>query len=179
MEKDDQMREEVLCQGQDELEKVKAELAEMKDKYLRILAEGENTRKRMLKEKQEMTRFAVENVIAEILSPIDNLDNALKFANQMSEETKNWALGFQMILSQFKDVLNEHGVVAFHSEGNFFDPHMHEAVEVKETADHPEGMILKEFLKGYKCGDRTVRPARVLVAKALKKEEASSTESQE
>ncbi len=70
------------------------ELKEYKDKYLRLLAEIDNTRKRMQKEKQEMTRFAVENVIAEILGPIDNLENALQFTEQMSEEMRNWAQGF-------------------------------------------------------------------------------------
>jgi molecular chaperone GrpE len=154
-----------------EMEKLQAELEEARDKYLRVLAESENARKRLIKEKQEMTRFAVENIIAEILLPIDNLENALKFTGQMSEETKNWAVGFNMILSQFKDVLNEHGVVAFHSEGNFYDAHMHEAVEVEETDEHPEGTIIKEFLKGYKCGDRTLRPARVKVARAPKQDQ--------
>src|SRR5579885_2984879 len=96
------------------------ELKDCKDKYLRLLAEMENARKRLQKEKQEMTRFAIENVISEILGPMDNLENALGFTKQMSEETKNWAMGFQMILSQFKDVLNNHGIAPFSSEGTFF-----------------------------------------------------------
>src|SRR5580698_1526223 len=91
------------------------ELKEYKEKYLRLLADVDNTRKRMQKEKQEMTRFAVENVISEILGPIDNLENALQFTQHMSEETRNWAQGFTMILGQFKDVLSNHGVTAFHS----------------------------------------------------------------
>lgn len=136
------------------------------DKYFRLLAEMENSRKRMQKEKHEMTRFAIENVIAEILLPIDTLENALGFTEQMSEETKNWAKGFEMILSQFKEVLSNHNISAFHSMGQLFDPHKHEAVEVEETLDHPEGTILHEFLKGYQSGDRILRAARVKVAKA-------------
>jgi molecular chaperone GrpE len=152
------------------------ELKECKDKYLRTLAEMENTRKRMLKEKQESTRFAVENILAELLPPLDNLENALGFVQNMSEETRKWATGFQMILAQFKDVLNNHGVAAFQSVGTLFDPHKHQAVEIEETKEKPEGMILQEFVKGYKCGERTIRPARVKVAKApsLQKEEKAT-----
>lgn len=140
---------------------------EYKDKYLRLLADVENTRKRMQKEKVEATRFAVENVMSDILLPIDNLENALKFTDQMSDETRNWALGFQMILAQFKEALHEQGVVAFESVGTLFNPHLHEAVEMEATDAFPQGTILEEFMRGYKCGDRTVRPARVKVAKPL------------
>lgn len=142
------------------------ELKEYKDKYLRLLAEMENTRKRMQKEKQETSRFSVENVISEFLSPLDNFENALGFAENMSGEVRNWALGFNMILNQFKEVLNSHGVSAFKSEGTPFDPHKHEAVETEETDKAPEGTVLQEFVRGYKSGDRTIRPARVKVAKA-------------
>lgn len=142
------------------------EVVDYKDKYLRSLAETENLRKRMQKEKQDMTRFAVENVIAEILNPIDNLENALKCTTHLSDELRNWAQGFQMILGQFKEVLSNHGVISFHSEGALFDPHLHHAIEIEETETHPAGMILQEFVKGYKSGDRTLRPARVKVAKA-------------
>lgn len=141
------------------------ELKEAKDKYVRSLAEMENTRKRMLKEKQDTTRFVIEDVIGEFLSPIDNLENALAYTDKMSEETRNWARGFQMILDQFKEVLSSHGVTSFTSKGTHFDPHRHEAVETEETDTVPEGTILKEFVRGYKSGDRTIRPARVQVAK--------------
>ena len=122
-------------------------------------------RKRMQKEKQETLRYCYENCIAEFLAPLDNLENALRFTEQASSEVKNWAMGFQMILTQFKEVLHNHGVVAFHSEGNTFDPHCHEAVEISETDEHAEGTVLKEFTKGYKSASRTIRPARVKVAK--------------
>ena len=146
-------------------EVVPEEEEDFKSKYLRLLAEMENTRKRMQKERQEMTRFAIENVLSELLAPMDTFENALGFAEQMSEETRNWATGFQMILSQFKDLLHGHGVVAFSAMGEQFDPHRHDAVEVEETSEHAEGAILQEFVKGYKSGDRILRAARVKVAK--------------
>jgi molecular chaperone GrpE len=141
------------------------ELKECRDKYLRLLAEMENTRKRMQKEKHETTRFAIENMIADFLIPMDNLENALGFAQKMSEETRNWAMGFQMILGQFKEVLSNNGIAPFTSVGTLFDPHKHEAVETEETTEMPEGTIIQEFIRGYKCGDRIIRPARVKVAK--------------
>jgi molecular chaperone GrpE len=70
-----------------------------------------------------------------------------------------------MILSQFRDVLNDHGITAFSSHGEQFDPQKHEAVEAEETLEHDEGKILHEFTKGYKSKERTIRPARVKVAK--------------
>lgn len=144
---------------------IEEELKECKDKNLRQLAEMENMRKRLQKEKLEMTRFSIENLITEFLIPMDNLENALKFTGQMSEETRQWAMGFQMILTQFKDILSGHGVVAFDSEGTQFDPHKHQAIEIEETDDQPEGLILKEFVRGYRSGERTIRPARVKIAK--------------
>jgi molecular chaperone GrpE len=136
-----------------------------KDKYLRMLAETENTRKRLQKEKHETIRFAIENTICEFLPALDNFETALKFSQSSSEEVKNWATGFQMILAQFRDVMHNHGVVAFHSEGNLFDPHFHEAMEIVEINQHPDGTILEEYAKGYKSQQRTIRPAKVKVAK--------------
>ncbi len=137
---------------------------EYKDKYLRLLAEMDNMRKRMQKEKQDMTRFAIDNVMGEMLGPIDNLENALQFTQHLSEEMRNWAQGFQMILGQFKEVLSNHGITHFKSEGMRFDPHLHHAIEKEETDEKPEGTILKEYVKGYRHGERVVRPAQVKVA---------------
>lgn len=135
------------------------------EKYVRSIAEMENMRKRMQREKQEMVRFGIENAIAEFLPTIDNFENALRHADAATGEIKSWATGFQMILAQFKEVLHNHGIAAFHSEGNPFDPTYHEAVEIVETEEHPEGTILQEFTKGYKSPTRVIRPARVKVAK--------------
>lgn len=147
-------------------QKEPVEPIDYKQKYLMALAELENTRKRMQKEKQEMIQFAIENAISEFFPSVDNFENALSFADQNSEEVKKWATGFQMILTQFKDVLHNHGIVAYHSVGNLFDPHFHEAVEVSETDEAPDGTILEEYNKGYKSSLRTLRAARVRVARA-------------
>lgn len=161
------MNEEKTSSSKKEKKKdLQKELKEYQDKYLLLLADLENARKRMQKEKQETIRFAIENTICDFLPALDNFENALKFSEKSSEEIQKWAQGFQMILSQFRDILHNNGIVAYHSEGNLFDPHFHEAMEVVETTEHPEGLILEEFAKGYKSGTRTLRAARVKVAKS-------------
>lgn len=152
----------------------KVEEADWKDKYFRTLAEMENMRKRMQKERQEMARFGIENAITEFLPAIDNFENALRLADNAGDDVKNWAIGFKMILSQCKEVLHNHGIVSFHSEGNTFNAQLHEAVEMIETTAYPDGMILQEFTKGYKSASRTVRPARVKVAKHPQNTEISA-----
>lgn len=153
------------------------ELLEYKEKYLRALADTENLRKRSYKELKEATQFATENTISEFLPLIDNFENALKFSKQASDEVQQWAMGFQMILTQIRDILHDHGIIAFHSEGNLFDPHLHEVLEIVETDQYPEGTIIEEFSKGFKCGSRILRPARVKIAKKIEtKEEESLTD---
>ncbi|MFJ1509109.1 nucleotide exchange factor GrpE [Chlamydia crocodili] len=151
---------------QQEIATLKAELKEKNDKYLMVLAESENARKRMQKERQEMMQYAVENALIDFLVPIESMEKALGFASQMSDEVKNWALGFNMILQQFKQVFEEKGIVEYSSVGQKFNPFLHEAVETEETTKVPEGTIMEEFSKGYKIGDRPIRVAKVKVAKA-------------
>ncbi len=154
----------------EQLSKATEEASEFKDKYYRTLAELENTRKRLQKEKQEMTQFAAQNVITEFLKPLDEMSKALSFTGQMSEETRNWAMGFEMLMGHFHDVLTYHNVFPFDSLGKTFDPHLHEAIEMVETDEKPDGTIVEELIKGYKCGERVLRPARVKVAKAPQQE---------
>lgn len=149
----------------DPLEQSRQETAEYKDKYLRLLAESENMRKRLTKEKQEMMAYALQEVLAEFLGPIDHMENALSYTEQMSDEVKHWSLGFQMILTQFKDVLSNHGAKSFISKDKHFDPHLHEAVEMFESEDIAPGIVVEEFVKGYKMGEKVLRPARVKVSK--------------
>jgi len=152
---------------EDEQELLKQELQECKDKYLRVLAESENARKRLIKERQEMVQFSMQNLICEFLGPIDQMEKALKYADKMSDEVKMWSTGFQMILTHFLDVLASNNVYKVEALGRAFDPHLHDAVEMIPTADHPAGIVLEECSHGYKMGERLIRPARVKVSKAL------------
>lgn len=160
--------------AQEQNERLQKELAEYKDKYVRALADLENTKRRMQTEKQEMIAFAVKDMLAEFLNPLDQFENALAFTDNLSEELQNWAQGFKMILTQFKEVLADQGIRVFDSVGQPFNPHFHEAVDTEETNEVPENTILKERTKGYKQGDKVIRHAHVIVAKkpAEKLEEA-------
>lgn len=149
-----------------ELEELKHAAQDYKDKYLRILAESENARKRLIKEKQEMIQYSLQNIICEMLGPIDHMESALKHTENASEGVKQWSIGFQMILAQFKDVLLANNVHSFTSVGKAFDPHLHEAVEMVVTQEHPAGIVVEESVQGYKMGDRVIRPARVKVSKS-------------
>jgi molecular chaperone GrpE len=150
-----------------ELETLKKDCNDYKDKYLRLLAEMENTRKRLQKERQELIQYALQNVIVDFLNPIDHMENALNYTDQMPDQVKHWAIGFKMILEQFKDVLVGQGVQSFKSLGTEFNPHSHEAVEMIETDEQPSGTVVEESIKGYKMGDKIIRPARVKVAKPI------------
>ncbi len=149
---------------EEEIARLKAEASEYKDKYLRALAEIENTRKRLSKEKLESQSFAVQNIVADLLQPIDHFEQALKHAESTNKEIAHWAFGFELILNQLRSILADHGAVPYDSKGMIFDPHLHEAVETEERADVPEGTIIEEFQKGYKLAGRTIRAARVKVA---------------
>lgn len=156
-----------------ELEQLRNEAREYKEKYLRVLAESENARKRLQKEREEMIQYALQNLICDFLMPIDQMENALNHTGKMSDEVRNWSVGFQMILSHFKDVLSNNNVHGFTSVGKAFDPHIHEAIEMVETNEHPENIVVEENVRGYKMGDKIIRPARVKVSKLPKGEEAS------
>jgi len=162
--------EETSSPEADELAQARAETAEFKDKYFRALAEMENARKRLQKEKQETSQYAIQNIVCEFLIPIDHFENALGFTDNMSEEVKHWALGFEMILTQLKDVLAANGIQPIEAQGKYFDPHLHEAVENVETNDIPADIVVEVFTRGYRMGERTIRPARVKVAKSIKNE---------
>lgn len=139
-----------------------------KDKYLRLLAETENMRKRMSREKQDSVKYSLDNIVCDFLIPLDNLENALKYTkgDSVSPEVKNWAFGFEMIVNQFKEALSQHGVTAFESVGQAFDPLKHQALETIES-EGPSDIVLEECLKGYKREDRIIRPARVKVSKQI------------
>lgn len=160
----DQIPQEQPSETANDLTVLMAELDDYKNRLKYALAEMENMRKRLVHDKQEMIQFAVENVILDFLEPIDNLENALGFSDKMSEETRSWAVGFQMILAQFKNVLNRLGVTPLHCVGRTFDSNLHHAVETEQTDEAAPNTIIAELMKGYSHKGRTLRHAKVKVA---------------
>ena len=143
----------------DQLEKTEADLAAANDKYLRMIAEYDNFRKRSAKEKEGAYADAYSDALSAILPVIDNLERALMFS-----EGEALTEGVKMTLKQFEDALSRLGVEAFGARGDAFDPHFHNAVMQVEDAELEAGTIAEVFQKGYKKGDKIIRDAMVKVA---------------
>ena len=139
-----------------ELENVKKESAELKDLAQRIQADFDNYRKRIARENEMREKYGCEPLIIRILDVIDTLERAI------SHEKGDFRTGLEMIKSQIETVLSEFGVEGFESEGERFDPNLHEAIA---TGEGEEGIILEEYQKGYRLHDRVIRHAKVKVAR--------------
>ena len=149
-----------------QLQEQQKKASEFKDKYYRALADMENMRKRLSTEKFEMISFAKEGIIKDFLQPLDQLQKALSFTDNLSDELKNWAMGFKMISDQFMQILEQNDVRPFESLGHKFDPHLHEAIATVACDDKKEGTILEVIQTGYKNEDKILRVAQVKVAKS-------------
>lgn len=140
------------------------EIAELKDKYLRTLADSENARKRIRQQSDETIRLQKEGVLREMLPIIDNLERAVAAARGGGND-KSIAEGVEMVLRSIFDFLKAHGVNPINAVGQPFDPVKHEAIEHVESSRHPPNTVVDEYHRGYLIGDRMLRPARVAVAK--------------
>ncbi len=158
-----------------EEEKAAAELGQWKDKAIRAIAELENYRKRMAREKAESIRFGNQNLLSALLPVIDNFNMGMMAAEQDSGSMIY--MGMQMVQKQMNDFLTEQGVneVAI-SKGDAFDPNLHEAMSQEESDEVADGSIIRVMRKGYKIGDRLLRPANVVVSGKEKEEEPEQTE---
>ncbi len=143
------------------------ELAELKDRYLRALAENENARKRIRQQSEETIRLQRENLLRELLPVVDNLERAVDAARD-GGNGKPIVEGVEMVLRSLLDLLKTHGVTQLTSVGQPFDPQRHEAVDQIESSQHPPNTVVNEFHRGYQIGDRLLRPARVAVAKGAR-----------
>ena len=142
-----------------QLAKAEADLAAEKDKYLRMVAEYDNFRRRSVKEREASYADAYGDLLAAILPVIDNLERALSFA-----EGEALTEGVRMTLKQFEDALARLGVEAFGAKGETFDPRFHNAIMREDNPDLPENTVSEVFQRGYKKGDRVLRDAMVKVA---------------
>jgi molecular chaperone GrpE len=140
------------------------EIAELKDKYLRTLADSENARKRIRQQSEESVRIQREAILRDLLPIIDNLERALAAARE-GTDTKTIVDGVEMTVRALIDFLRAQGVTPVQSVGQAFDPKRHEAVDHVASDAHPPNTVVDEFHRGYLIGDRTLRPARVSVAK--------------
>lgn len=140
--------------------------ADYKDKWLRTAAEFENSKKRWLKERQDIIDFANEELLRELLVVLDNLENAL--LNLREADTKILE-GIELIYRDMKKVMEKFGLREVkEKKGDDFNPHFHEAVMHLEDEEIPEGKIIEVIRKGYLLKDRLLRAALVKVSKGKK-----------
>lgn len=143
-----------------EIEALKAQLAEEKEKYLRLDAEYYNFRTRSAKEKADAYDSALIDTVTEVLSVVDNFERAL--AAQTEDE--NFKKGVEMIFKQYLAILEKLGVTEIEAEGKPFDPNLHNAVSQIEDENLGENTVAKVFQKGYMLGKKVIRHAMVIVA---------------
>ncbi|HTB21662.1 MAG TPA: nucleotide exchange factor GrpE [bacterium] len=145
-------------------------LAEAQDKYVRTLAETENFKKRVARERVEERAFAAQEVVQSFLPVVDNLERALAAAKAAADPSPDSPLsqlekGVDLVLRQFEDALKRQGVVAVEAPlGKAFDPNLHQPLVQEPDPAHEEGVVLEVLQKGWRLGDRLLRPAMVKVA---------------
>lgn len=134
------------------------------DRLLRKSAEFDNFRKRVERDRKEMIEWAAADVIGDLLTIVDDFDRAL--AADAPPEAQPYKAGLELIQRQLAELLKKRGVSPVEALGADFDPHLHQAVAYEEVAGAREGEVVGVMAKGYKLGDRLLRPALVKVAKA-------------
>ena len=144
-----------------ELQKLKAERDALLDRLARAQAEFENARRRAAKEQQDFRDFATADSIKSLLPVIDSFERAL----QVKSEPGDFRNGIELIYKQMQDTLAKLGVRPVPAQGEPFDPHYHEAIEMVETTEVPDHHVIEELQRGYKFKDRLLRPAMVRVAR--------------
>jgi molecular chaperone GrpE len=134
------------------------------DRLLRKTAEFDNFRKRVERDRRDMIEWASADLLTELLPVVDDFDRAL--AAEAPPEAQAYKAGLELIQRQLAEVLKKRGVTAIDAMGADFDPHQHQAVAYEEVDGAREGEVVGVMARGYKLGDRLLRPALVRVAKA-------------
>jgi molecular chaperone GrpE len=150
-----------------EIDKVRAEAVENRDRYLRAVAELDNFRKRTVKMRSETRDDTLRDVLLQIGPMLDNFRRAL---GQETEDVASFRQGIEIIFKQFNDILSGYGLIEIQADGQPFDPNLHEALAQVPSAEHPPGTVMQEMEKGYMLNDRVVRPTRVVVSTAMEDE---------
>ena len=158
----DQVAEELTPEA--EIERLKAALATEADRRLRGLAEVENLKKRLIKEKEDFQKYATESLIADLLPVLDHLDMALTHGREI-EACKDFMVGVEMTRKAFVDILSHHGVVEFGQVGDPFSPETHEAIGMMSEPILPADSVGRVMQRGYMLRGRLLRPAKVVVNK--------------
>ena len=142
-----------------EVEQLQKQNTELKDKYIRLVAEFENFKKRTFKEKLEMMKSAAQDTMSALLPVLDDFDRAANSPEGLNE-------GVVLIHNKFKGILENKGLQPMESNGEVFDPELHEAVtEIPAPTDDLKGKIVDTIEKGYSLNDKIIRHAKVVIGK--------------
>lgn len=158
--KENEIKEDEALEKDSEAEKIKKDLENTKNLLLRTAAEYDNFRKRSEREKDAIYSSAVSSAVKNILPLADSLDAAIKAAENESEEYKK---GIELLANQMQKALDSLDVEAFGSIGDDFDPNLHHAISHSESDEEKQNFVSLVFQKGYKIGDKIIRPAMVQV----------------
>jgi molecular chaperone GrpE len=158
---------------QAELEKAQAQAAEYLDGWQRSRAEFANYKKRIEAEREEVRRASNEALLLKLLPIVDDFERAFE---KIPQEWANspWVNGISMILRNLHALLESQGVAPIQAAGQTFDPQQHEAVLLEATTEHPDGTVVAEIRRGYRLGERILRPAQVKVATNTHKEQEAN-----
>ncbi|HTZ22041.1 MAG TPA: nucleotide exchange factor GrpE [Opitutaceae bacterium] len=149
---------------EEQLATAKKEAADNYHRYLRAVADLENYRKRTVREKDELRQYAATRVLEDLLPVLDNLALGLAAAKQTGAEMKGLIGGVEMVMTQLKAALANHGLVEINPAGQAFDPHRHQAISHQPSADIPAEHVLTVVRPGYTLNGRLLRPASVIVS---------------
>ena len=143
--------------------KVQQDFDNLNNQYLRLAADFDNFRKRQAQERESLLKYGAEESLKKLIEVLDNFDRA-KQAIQNVEDVKQVKDSFDMLYNQLFDNLSKLGLEVIDTQGKEFDPNFHEAVMQTPTSEHPENTVIMELQKGYKLGDKVLRPSLVNVA---------------
>ena len=149
----------------DPIEQLTAERDKLKDQLLRTMADFDNFRKRARRDAEDALRRGREDTVRDFLPIVDNLERAVE-ASRGSTDVAAVVSGVEMVLRGFDDVASRMGISRVVAKGERFDPTLHDAIQQVESAEHPPGTVLTEVVAGYRIGERLLRAAMVVVAKA-------------
>ncbi|PKL23181.1 MAG: nucleotide exchange factor GrpE [Spirochaetae bacterium HGW-Spirochaetae-3] len=170
--------EKAMTEAKNRISALESEVSALKDQYLRKLADYENFRKRMFREKDDAIQYANSQILTDLVGVLDDFERAIK-SSELSKDFTSLHDGVGMIQKNLLGLLDsKYGLSRFDSEGAAFDPNVHEAV-MSEQGECEEPCVVEEFVKGYKLRERVLRSAKVKVRMPLPVRDANDTNTSE
>lgn len=147
----------------DAISSLKDEIEKINNQYIRLAADFDNYRKRQAQEREALLKYGAEETLKKMIEALDNIDRA-KTSVENVDDVNTVKESYNLVFKQIYDVLSKMGLEVIDTEGKEFDPNFHEAVMQTPTSEYPENTIIAEMQKGYKLGDKVLRPSLVNVA---------------